>query len=278
MDRSLARRETPLRALERPRFELVPLEGAQELAAHLPSGATVTVTCSPKQGIEETLLLCEALAERDFRPVPHLSARLVTGPEHLERLCRRMSYAGLREVFVVGGDVPEPAGPFPSSHALLYAMAELGYRFERVGIAGYPERHPTIPEEELWRALREKEPFATHLVTQLCFDPRAVLRWVQDVRRAGIWLPVYVGIPGAVDRSKLLRVSLKIGIGDSLRFLKGHGRLVAGLFGGSGPDRLVEELGPYVGDPEWDIAGCHLYTFNQVAETERWRRAKLRAG
>jgi methylenetetrahydrofolate reductase (NADPH) len=41
------------------------------------------------------------------------------------------------------------------------------------------------------------------------------------------------------------------------------------------PDRLVDELAPAVTDPTLRIAGFHLYTFNEVARTERWRRARL---
>ena len=41
------------------------------------------------------------------------------------------------------------------------------------------------------------------------------------------------------------------------------------------PDRLVRELAPCATDPAARVAGFHLYTFNEVARTERWRRAAL---
>ena len=37
------------------------------------------------------------------------------------------------------------------------------------------------------------------------------------------------------------------------------------------PNRLVRELTPTATDPAARVAGFHLYTFNEVARTERWR-------
>ena len=124
------------------------------------------------------------------------------------------------------------------------------------------------------RALRDKLPFATYIVTQMCFSPRAILDWVAGIRREGIGLPVYAGIPGAVERKKLMRISLKIGVGDSARFLAKHAGLVASLLKSRvyNPEELVEELAPRVGDKDYGIAGFHAYTFNQVQSTEEWRR------
>ena len=38
------------------------------------------------------------------------------------------------------------------------------------------------------------------------------------------------------------------------------------------PDRLLRDLTPVVSDPAANVAGLHLYTFNEVGRTERWRR------
>lgn len=261
-------------ALSRPRFELIPIEGASERAAHLPEGAKVAVACSPTQGVESTLLLCEELLGRGFQTVPHVSARLVADRAHLEAIVRRLDGMNVKEIFVVGGDAKQPVGPFSSAFDLLFAMADLGHDFESIGIGGYPEGHPLIDDEALRQALLDKRPFATYLVSQMCFDPGKVLDWVVDVRRRGIELLVYVGIAGVVEWKKLLRISLKIGVGASSRFLTKHANLATRFLkpGGYSPDALVKELAPYVGDTDHNIAGFHIYTFNQVDATEKWRR------
>ena len=263
--------------LAEPRFEILPTKRAEEQAEHLPEDAKVAVTCSPTKGIESTLRLSERLLERGFRVVPHIAARLVSGRAHLEEILRWFDERSLREIYVIGGDAKEPVGPYASALQLLEAMSKLEHGLEEVGIGGYPEGHPLIDDDELDRALLGKQPFASYVVTQLCFDADAILAWISDVRRKGLWLPVYVGMPGAVDRKKLLQISLKVGVGDSLRFLKKQGSLVSMLLrsGSYSPDDLVERLAPYAGDEHHDIAGLHLYTFNQVKNTEQWRQRML---
>jgi methylenetetrahydrofolate reductase (NADPH) len=156
-------------------------------------------------------------------------------------------------------------------------MSHLEHGVEEVGIGGYPEGHPFIADEELDRALLDKQPFASYVVTQLCFDADAILGWISDARRKGLRLPVYVGMPGAVDRKKLLQISLKVGVGDSVRFLKKQSGLIGMLIkpGGYSPDGLLDGLAPYAGDEHYGIAGLHLYTFNQVESTQEWRQRML---
>jgi methylenetetrahydrofolate reductase (NADPH) len=263
--------------LSRPRFELVPLRGAEEEAGHLPAGATVTVTCSPRKGLDATVSLAGTLAGRGFRAVPHLAARLVRGPGHLHRLVEELHRAGVEEVFVIGGDPSEPVGPYGSAGSLLAAMAEADHPFRQIGVAGYPERHPLIETEELDRCLLEKQPSAGYLVTQICFDPPTIFRWLRRIRAAGVHLPAYLGVPGAVSRRKLLEIALRIGVGDSLRYLTKHGSLVARLIGRGScrPDGFLARVGPHLPEPGHGVVGLHLNTFNQVRTTERWRQRAL---
>ena len=272
-----ARNEALVEALAQPRFELIPMEGAIERVALLPEGAKVTVTCSPTRGIESTLLLGEKLRERGFRIVPHIAARLVADRAHLDEIVRRLDDLGVREIFVIGGDTRKPVGPFSSAVELLSAMADAGHDFEHVGIGGYPEGHPNIDAKTLRQTLLDKRPFATYVVSQMCFDPDAILNWVADIRRRGIGLPVYIGLPGVVERKKLLQISLKIGVGDSARFLTKYTQVLTKFLkpGGYSPDELVKNLAPFVEDQDYNLAGFHIYTFNQVESTEEWRRRVL---
>jgi len=265
------------RAIAKPRFEVVPMEGAEEQAAYLPEGAKVAVTCSPSKGIEATLRLAESLRARRLRPVPHVAARMVSGEAHLREVLRRLDEMEIREVFVPAGDAREPAGPFEGAAPLLEAMSRMEHSVEEVGITGYPEGHPLIGDADLFRALEEKQRFASYIVTQICFDPGAIVGWVEGIRRRGIGLPVYVGLPGVVDRKRLLRISTKIGIGDSARFLRKQAGLASRLFkpGGYRPDALIRALSGYLEDPHYGIRGFHINTFNQVASTEKWRKRML---
>jgi methylenetetrahydrofolate reductase (NADPH) len=121
-----------------------------------------------------------------------------------------------------------------------------------------------------------KAPMATCIISQLCFDPEVIAGWIREVRRRGTALPIWIGMPGSVDYAKLVRISMKIGMGESARFLRHHGswmsRLMTRQFK---PDPLVRGLAPTLADPTANVAGFHLYTFNEVARTERWRRRTL---
>jgi methylenetetrahydrofolate reductase (NADPH) len=263
--------------LARARFEVVPLRGAEEEADHLPSGTTVTVTCSPRRGVDPTVDLAVRLASRGLHAVPHLAARGVRSAGHHHDLVERLVSAGIDDVFVIGGDPAEPVGPFVAALDVLEALDELGRPFARVGVAGYPERHPFIDREELFRALSDKQSRASYVVTQICFDPSAIVRWLEDLPGRGITLPVYVGVPGAVTRRRLLEIALRIGVGDSMRYLTKHGGLVARLLqrGGFRPDAFLAGLSPHLARPGHPVAGLHINTFNQVRTTERWRQRAL---
>jgi methylenetetrahydrofolate reductase (NADPH) len=259
---------------------VLPLDGIEEqVLEHVPRDVTLTVTVSPTKGLETTLGLAERLVGHGYTVVPHLSARLVESQEQLAELVARAAGLGIRDVFVVAGDAPEPHGPFDGAAALLDAMAELGHPFEEVGITGYPESHPLIDDATTIEAMFAKERHATYITSQVCFDPGVTAGWVEEVWARGTRLPIYVGVPGAVSRAKLLRVSTRIGIGDSLRFLRKHGSFASRfLHGGFSPDPLIDGLGPLLTDPERKLAGFHVFTFNDVEDTERWRRHRLAAG
>ena len=263
--------------LRRPRYEVIPVAGAADaVVATVPKEVKITVTASPTKGIAGTLDLGERLAGAGYRVVPHISARLVRDESELESILARLDEHGVREVFVVAGDLRKPAGAFAGAFDLLSAMAKLGHRLEQIGITGYPESHPFISDDETIRAMFAKEPLATYIVSQISFNPNTIGTWVEHVRRRGTRLPIHIGVPGAVDRRKLLHISAKVGVGESIRFLSRHGNWLRGLLKpGYSPDRLLASLAPYAANAANRIDGFHIYTFNEVERTEAWRQAAI---
>jgi len=269
-----AGRDALARVLAAPTFELIPLKHALDQAAFLPAGATVSVTASPAKGIDATVALCEQLQAGGFRAVPHLSARMVRDRQHLCDLVAWLEGAGVRRAFVVGGDEKEP-GDFPDGLSLLREMAEIGHPLDEIGIPGYPQGHAFIPDGALLEALQAKAPFAAYMTTQLCFDPAAIDSWIRERRAEGITLPVHVGIPGVAEPHRLLAIAARIGVADTHRFLSKNVRFVARMARSGGfyrPDGLLDSLAPSVADPATAIVDLHLYTFNAVDATERWRK------
>jgi len=264
---------TPLlSSLEQARFEIIPMKGVDEQVDHLPPGAVVTVTASPTKGLGPTIELARELVGRGHRVVPHLSARLVRSREHLAEVLADLSAMGIIEAFVPAGDIEQPLGPYEGAADLLDDMTLLGHGLEHVGITGYPERHAFIPDQTTIDAMARKAPHATHIVSQICYDPDVVRSWITAVRDRGVRLPIFLGIPGVIDRARLLRVSMRVGLGDSVRFLRKQHEVASRMLTGYQPDDLIHALEDLVGHPEAQVAGWHLFTFNEVERTEQWRQ------
>jgi 5,10-methylenetetrahydrofolate reductase len=265
------------RVLADPTFELIPLKNAREQAAALPRGATVSVTASPGKGIEATVELAIELEQAGLRAIPHLSARMIRDRAHLSELLTRLADAGIDRAFVVGGDAQEP-GEFLDALSLIRAMADLGKLPSEVGVGCYPQGHPDIPDAALLQALRDKAPFVQYMTTQLCFDPKAIETFIAARRAEGNTLPVKLGLPGVAEIPKLLSISARIGVKDASRFVLKNTRLVGALLRSGGvyrPTQLVNKLASVIADPAADVLGFHVYTFNNVAATEAWRRESI---
>ncbi len=272
-----ASREALTRFLTHPRYEILPTEEAASLvAASVPREVTITITSSPKRGIDATLALAERLHGQGFEVVPHIAARLVRDVAHLKEIGPRLVALG-GSVFIVAGDSREAAGAFPDSVSLLSAIGEQHLALKNVGVTGYPESHSFIDDDLTIQAMWDKRRLATYIVSNLCFDVGVIKRWVVRVRKRGVQLPIFIGMAGVTDPAKLLRVSTRIGISDSARFLKGHSNWLMRMIspGGYDPSRFAPSLMPDFAQHERKVAGLHVFTFNEIEPTERWRQEML---
>src|SRR4028118_2408556 len=108
------RRSGLVEALQRPRYEVIPLPGVEDaVAEHVPKHVKLTVTASPKKGLGPTLELAERLSEQGFEVAPHLSARLIRDRAQLGEILARLREADGRDVLVVAGDAAERGGASP---------------------------------------------------------------------------------------------------------------------------------------------------------------------
>jgi len=264
--------------LAHPRYEVLPTASTEDsVLKWVPRDVTVTVTASPAKGLEPTLELATRLAAHQYRAVPHLSARLVRDEGHLVDIVDRLRTAGIRDVFVPAGDADPPAGPFGSALALLQKLDELGRPFANVGVTGYPQSHPVIGDDVTIQAMWDKRQHATYLVSNLCFDPRTLRQWVRRIRARGVTLPLFVGLAGPIERTRLLKMAAKAGAAESSRFLARHGEWFVrlGTPGAYSPERLLGDVSSALSAADAGVDGLHIFTFNQVQQTEQWRQELL---
>ncbi len=262
-------------SIRRARFEIIPMKGVDDQLEHLPKDAVVTVTASPTKGMEATLELAQRVSAAGPTVVPHVAARLIESRQHLEEVLARIRELGIVEVFVVAGDATDPAGPYPGAVDLIEDMAGIEHGLSHIGITGYPERHAFIPDRTTIEAMERKAAHATYIVSQICYDATVIRGWIAALRLRGITLPVFLGVPGVIDRSRLLRVSLRVGLGDSVRYLRKQSEVATKMMSGYTPDELIASLADLVGDEYAGVAGWHIFTFNEVERTNRWRQELL---
>ncbi|MEZ5408003.1 MAG: hypothetical protein R2761_08265 [Acidimicrobiales bacterium] len=265
-------------------YEIVPLRSASDAIAALPPGAAVSITCSPVKGIDATLELSARVRSAGHTPVPHLAARMVDGPAQVARIAAWLRTEGVDRIFLVAGDAEHPAGPYPDGLSLLRALLDADPALTEVGVPGYPDGHPLIPAPVLAEALMAKQAVLAeaglrgHVSTQMCFDPERITSWVAEARAAGLTLPVHVGVPGVIDRAKLMTMGVRLGVGASLRYLRKNRRALGSLLSAAhyDPATLLEPLAPHLGPLAID--GIHCFTFNQVAATAAWQARWPRSG
>lgn len=255
-------------------IEVIPLKGADEKIHSAPTGTTVTITCSPKFGLERTVQHVASAISQGYQVVPHLAARMVESEQMLRDFIRRIVDLGVTDLYVVGGDADQPLGKFYDAESILLALREFDHGLTRLGVGCYPEGHPKIENEALVESLVRKQEYADYMVSQLCFDADALVTWLRQVRSRGIVLPVRVGLAAPLKTAKLAELSIKIGVGRSLRFLtKQHGLLGNLVLGRDyAPEQLLIDIGPDLLSSDLDVEGIHLFSFNQIEATVNWQR------
>jgi methylenetetrahydrofolate reductase (NADPH) len=270
-----------LAAVEDMTYELVPLKSLEGQIEHLPTNARVSITASPAKTLEETLDICAWLLDLGHRPIPHLAARMVGDADHTKSIAARCKALGLTEVFCIAGDAEVPGNYADAMEFLREFLDVAAGDITRVGVGCYPDGHAFIPRESLREALAEKQQLfaeagvAGHASTQMCFSTEAIRSWLEGERADGLELPVHLGVPGVVDRSRLLNMGMRLGVGNSLRYLKKNRSGLIRLFASSGynPSNLID---PLAKDFErLRITGLHTFTFNQVEATHAWQRSAV---
>ena len=268
------------RLIAEARYEVIPLKSMHDQIPHLPTGCSVSVTCSPTKGIEPTLEISAELQAAGHHAVPHIAARLVEGREHVEKIAARINEHGITEIFVVGGD-PDPVGPYADGLSLMKDLLPLCQTVRIVGVPSYPDHHTVIPDAALDEALLAKQALIKELglegftSTQMCFNAKTIEQWLRRQRERGLTLPVHLGVPGAVDRTRLLSLGTRLGIGSSLRYLRKNSGAIMRIFSPSSydPDKLITPLSRHA--DELGIDGLHLFTFNSIDSTVAWQQKAL---
>jgi methylenetetrahydrofolate reductase (NADH) len=251
-----------------------------DLADTAPKGTRVYVSAVSTHPARESIEAAIELHKAGFEPVPHLAVRNFATADELDAFLARMSgEAGVQRLLVIAGDRDEPAGDFHSAVEVIDGGALQRYGIVEIGIAGYPDGHPRIPQLDIDRALADKLRAAettgltVHIVTQFCFDGAAIVKWLLRLRGFGIEHPVRVGLAGPTNLSTLLRYAKRCGVRASAQGLARQAGLVRQLFAMSAPDALARALVQARADRHVGEIAPHFFSFGGLARTARWAEA-----
>lgn len=246
-------------------------------AALVPAGTDVYVAWLPRMPYHHVASAARRVRQVGLNPVPHVTPRqLASRDAAADFLARLRDDAGVTRCLLVAGD-GAPVGPYESSTQFLASGLLEAHGIRSVGVAGYPEGHPRIPEAAVAAALERKIEEAAQrrvelfVVTQFCFDGEAVLDWLARLRGRGVVAPVRVGVAGPASVRALLGYAARCGIGKSIRAVRARAISLPHLLDEHAPDRVVRRLAE--GGAGLGIAGLHCYPFGGFARSARWLAA-----
>ncbi|MFC5521785.1 methylenetetrahydrofolate reductase [NAD(P)H] [Polaromonas jejuensis] len=250
----------------------------QALYAHQPEFCSVTFGAggSTQEGTFGTV---KEILDEGVEAACHFSCVGATKATVRQQLAA-LQAMGVKRLVALRGDLPSGYGMGGEFHyasdLVAFIRAETGDAF-RMEVAAYPEIHPQAKsaDADLQAFATKVRAGANSAITQYFFNADAYFRFVDDVRRLGLDVPVVPGIMPITSSTQLMRFSDACGaeIPRWIRLrLQGYGDDTASIksFGLDVVTALCEQLCAA------GVPGMHFYTMNQAgATTEIIRRLNL---
>lgn len=241
----------------------------------LKRGTRVYLSALPNRPATEPVDNAVRVRAAGLEPVPHVAVRNFASAAVLDEFLARLNgQAAVDSVLVVAGDRGE-SGPFRSALDVIDSGVLRRRGIRTVGIAGYPQGHPRIGDDELWRALTDKVAAAeaigltVEIVTQFSFDGRAILDFIAQLRGYGFDHRVRVGLAGPTNLTSLLRYASRCGVRASASAIAQRAGLMRQMFVMATPDYLIRMLA----DAAPVGVALHYFSFGGILATSRWTRA-----
>ena len=159
------------------------------------------------------------LQETTLKPAAHLTC-VDASREEVDAVIRDYREAGIRHIVALRGDPPGRIGGayvpradgYLNATELSRAIAGLGGIEVSVGL--YPQTHPESPStaHDIDVLKAKIDAGATRAITQFFFDIDAFLRFVEQVRKAGVTIPISAGIMPVTNYKGLCKMSAACGV------------------------------------------------------------------
>lgn len=157
--------------------------------------------------------VCRMVRNAGTVPVTHFTVIRNTKQGIREQLETYLK-EGVDHILALRGDFPRgetsTGGDFNYATDLVkFIRDEFGEQFE-IAVAGSPEGHISCrsPEADIGVLKMKQDNGADYIMTQLCWDMEQFERWLDKIRRAGVTLPVDVGIMPILDQAATINMAL----------------------------------------------------------------------
>jgi len=242
--------------------------------------AAIFASHLPGQTWQQTLDTCVAIRGHGFEPVPHIPVRRLADLATFERLIADLvGDAKVARVLLIAGDSAESIGPFSATLDALRTGVLAAHGIRRIFVAGHPEGHPQLTEDDLRRAERDKLAFAAAngmeltFLTQFFFDAAPFLAWVRILRAQGVRARLVAGLAGPARLTTLFKYAVRCGVGPSIRALGARPALFAKLTTERDPESIVRAIVHARSAGGLGELGIHLFSFGGLAHTCAWLHA-----
>lgn len=157
--------------------------------------------------------VCQMIRNAGSIPVTHFTV-IKNTKEGIRQQLERYLADGVDHMLALRGDIPlgetTTCGDFNYATDLVkFVRNEFGDKFE-IAVAGSPEGHIACRSLEADIAvLRQKQDNgADYIMTQLCWDMEQFARWQDKIRKAGVTMPIDVGIMPILDEAATINMAL----------------------------------------------------------------------
>ena len=187
-------------------------ETIQQLCRYKPEYISVTYGAGGGN-VGANRQVCRMVRNAGTVPVTHFTVIRNTKQGIREQLETYLK-EGVDHILALRGDFPRgetsTGGDFNYATDLVkFIRDEFGEQFE-IAVAGSPEGHISCrrPEADIGVLKMKQDNGADYIMTQLCWDMEQFERWLDKIRKAGVTLPVDVGIMPILDQAATINMAL----------------------------------------------------------------------
>ena len=245
---------------------------------YIPSGTLVYIAHIEGTPIDEMVVTAKKINDQGFCAMPHFPARIIKDKNVLEDwISRYKNEANVSNALLIAGGANKPYGEYDSSIQLIESELFDKADFNNLHIAGHPEGSMDIDPDgsttNVDQALSWKNEFSKRtdanmaITTQFSFDVNSVISWANNIKEAGIDIPVHIGIAGPAKLQTLLRYSIECGVGASIKIIQKRAKDLTKLLLPYKPTNIITELATYkANNPSFNIEKVHFFPLGGIKQ------------